>query len=230
MAKGSALKGALAAMPRGGRVTSLPVNPTPSGVLAGVAQGIGQNKGLQRLSPGVYRNQQGNLVNSSGGALPGQRQQQRPPVATPDLPQMPMRVPPQASWRPPAPNPSGQGNVMWMGGSPNFNEQIGMYNQPATQYPGQDYWKNMQGGFGTGQGIVAQQPFSPEQQAYQQALQQEIRGLRGPQMSAEQQAQMMAQKQAFGQGQLTPEQQAFNQQQAAGNSLTRMMPDGRMVY
>ena len=42
MAKGSALKGALAAMP----------------------------KGLQRMSPGVYRNPQGQLVGSQGQSLP----------------------------------------------------------------------------------------------------------------------------------------------------------------
>ena len=52
--KGSALKGALAAMP----------------------------KGLQRMSPGVYRNPQGQLVGSKGQGLPNQRPQ-RPSMQVP---------------------------------------------------------------------------------------------------------------------------------------------------
>lgn len=54
MAKGSALKGALAGMP----------------------------KGLQRMSPGVYRNPQGQLVGGQGQNLPNQRPQ-RPSMNVP---------------------------------------------------------------------------------------------------------------------------------------------------
>ena len=202
-AKGSALKGALAAAPKG-RVTSLPVAPRPiplgkpspaAGVAAGIAQGAGG--GLQRVSPGMYRNPQGQLVNSKGGALPGQRQQQafRPMpsqqqgvndalsgvaqnLGSPQTqqPQIPM----QPAFRPPMPfGQAQQPGMMYAGGTPNFNEMTGMYNQPATQYPGQDYWKTMQSGFGYGagnQGMQARQPLSPEQQAYQQTLQQQAMG------------------------------------------------------
>lgn len=66
--------------------------PRRAGATAGVASGAGVGKGtatptkpqnLQRVSPGVYRNAQGGLVNSSGGALPGQRPQQPPPQRPP---------------------------------------------------------------------------------------------------------------------------------------------------
>jgi len=81
-AKGSALKGALAKSPRGGQVTSLPVKPPmPVGrpnSAAGIAAGVAQGAGLQRLSPGVYRNAQGNLVGNKGQALPGQQKQPIP--------------------------------------------------------------------------------------------------------------------------------------------------------
>lgn len=173
--RGAALRGALAAMPRGGRVTSLPVGKPPA-----------STAGLQRLSPGVYRNQQGQLVNSSGGALPGQRPQQQRPQQRPPFQAMPgqqinqaaidamnLAQQQQPTWRPPAPLPQDGQAMYYTGGTPNFNELTGMYNQPATQYPGQDYWKSMQGGFGIGQGMVAPQQLSPEQQAYQQALQQQ---------------------------------------------------------
>lgn len=167
-AKGSALKGALAATPRGGRVTSLPVGKPPA-----------PTAGLQRLSPGVYRNQQGQLVNSKGGKLPGQQQQMQQPRPSDYLPYQPQTRPPfqalpgqqpqQPTWRPPAPNPPMQDPMYFAGGSPNFNELTGMYNQPAYSYPGQEYWKSMQGGFGYG---VGGQNFAP-QQGMQQAPSQE---------------------------------------------------------
>jgi hypothetical protein len=90
MAKGSALKGALAAMPKGGKVTSMPVGkPNPATQAVTGAMQSAQGAGLQRMSPGVYRNQQGGLVNSHGGAIPGQ-QPQHPPMNVPQPHKMPM--------------------------------------------------------------------------------------------------------------------------------------------
>lgn len=79
---------------------------------------------MQRLSPGVYRNSQGQLVGSRGQRLPGQStpRGQMPSVPTEQQPQMPppqnvgqglsaglLPAGPQPSWRPPAPNqPMGQ--------------------------------------------------------------------------------------------------------------------------
>lgn len=131
--KGSALKGALAAAPsRGGRVSSLPVGAPPA-------------QGLQRLSPGVYRNQQGQLVGSRGQSLPGQRPQQRPPVAMPaqaptQQPQAPMQQQPMV--RPPAPNMNPEYNNIWAGGSPNFNELTGQYNQQQYDTGFYDYMRS----------------------------------------------------------------------------------------
>jgi hypothetical protein len=190
MVKGSALKGALAAAPKGGRVTSLPVKAPPQGVMAGIAQGIGG--GLQRMSPGVYRNPQGQLVNSKGGALPGQRQPQRPSMnpqynnvasliggsarQQPFQPNMPLQQP---GFRQPAPYQPGQDGMMYMGGSPNFNETTGQYNpelsaitqasQAAQQQMGQpSYNPQMQfaGGFGN---QMPQQQYN-QQQGFQQGI------------------------------------------------------------
>lgn len=223
MVKGAALKGALAAMPRGGRVTSLPVGAPPKGVMAGVAQGLAQGAGLKRLSPGVYRNPQGQLVNSKGGSLPNQQPQrpQQMPNRFNDIssilggaagqqPQNPyLRFDQQPQWRQPAPYQPGQGNMMWMGGSPNFNELTGQYNPP----------NGFGGGFGAGPNPATDTGF------YDYMKQ---RAIGAPGVSPEQQA-AMAPKANYGE-QLTPEQQAFNQQQAAGNSLTRILPNGQMVY
>jgi len=160
MAKGSALKGALAAMPKGGKVTSMPVgkpNPATQAV-TGAIQGA-QGVGLQRLSPGVYRNQQGGLVNSSGGSLPGQ-QPQRPSMNVPQPHRMPMGPGNQMSGiaagaaagmgaafgnkpymfpKPELPFEQymhGNPGLMYAGGSPNFNEMTGQY-APAQQQMGQ---------------------------------------------------------------------------------------------
>jgi hypothetical protein len=107
--KGQALRGALAGMPKG------------------VTTGMAQGAGLRRLSPGVYRNTQGQLVNSKGGSLPGQ-QQQRPPVAMPSrnpytrAPQSPQMQPPQ-------------NGMLWAGGSPNFDEMTGQYRNGFNPMP-----------------------------------------------------------------------------------------------
>lgn len=171
-AKGTALKGALASAPRGGRVTSLPVGKPPA-----------PTAGLQRLSPGVYRNQQGNLVNSSGGALPGQRPQQRPqPQQQPQPPfqAMPGQQPQQPTFRPPAPLPQDGQAMYYTGGTPNFNELTGMYNQPASmQFPMQNenfnYFQNGFGqgiaGLGKGPAMLQNQQFSDNQQQLQQQQQ-----------------------------------------------------------
>lgn len=110
MAKGSALKGALAAMP----------------------------KGLQRMSPGVYRNPQGQLVGSQGQRLPNQ-QPQRPSMNVPQPDKMPMGPGNQmpgiaagfgsgigaAFGSKPYPQQPG---MVYAGGNPNFNEMSGQYN------------------------------------------------------------------------------------------------------
>jgi hypothetical protein len=206
MIKGSALKGALAAMPRGGRVTSLPVGAPPPGAVAGMAQGV--NGGLQRVSPGVYRNAQGQLVNSKGGSLPGQQQRpQQMPNRFNDIssmlggtagqqPQDPRLIFNQQQaphFKMPAPYQPGQDNMMWMGGSPNFNELTGQYN--------------------------------PELVAITQASQAAQQQMGQPQYNPQMQF-----AGGFNAPQMPSNQQSFNQQQAAGNSLTRMMPNGRMVY
>ena len=155
-AKGSALKGALAAGPRG-RVTSLPVKPRPiplgkpnaAGMVAGIAQGAGA--GLERVSPGMYRNPQGQLVNSAGGNLPGQQKPQRlMPPKQPNMgsvlagaaqganqcqPQQPM----QPATRPPMPYGQGEEQqiLSYTGGSPNF-------------YNSDQYNNQFQSGFGAG--------------------------------------------------------------------------------
>lgn len=84
-----------------------------------LAGALAKDPKLNRVSPGVYRNAQGGLVNSRGGALPGQRPQQpqRPPQQVPGRfqPANPSQYPggqQQPATRPPAPN-AGQnaGNV-----------------------------------------------------------------------------------------------------------------------
>jgi hypothetical protein len=115
-AKGSMLKGALSKSPKGdGRVTSLPVQNRPmpqkrdaAGMAAGAAQDAA---GLKRLSPGVYRNAQGNLVGNKGQALPGQRPQQKQPMPPQGAsPYDPATLPQGPATRPPAPlgTPPGQ--------------------------------------------------------------------------------------------------------------------------
>lgn len=218
MIKGSALKGALAAAPRGGRVTSLPVGPNPATQAVNAAIQGAQGVGLQRVSPGVYRNQQGNLVNSKGGSLPGQQPQrpQQMPNRFNDISSMlggasgqqmqnpylrfdQQQQPPH--WKMPAPNQFGQNHMMYMGGSPNFNEMTGQYDHQMTgQYD---------------------QNLAAITQASQAAQQQQRAG--GFNMGGG-----FAPKQYL-QQQLTPQQQAFNQQQAAGNSMIRIMPNGQIA-
>ena len=200
-AKGSALKGALAAGPRG-RVTSLPVKPRPIPLgkpnAAGRAERAGA--GLQRVSPGMYRNPQGQLVNSAGGNLPGQRsQQQRPmPPQQPNMgsvlagaaqganqfqPQQPM----QPATRPPMPYGQGQEpGMMYTGGTPNFDEIAGQYNN------------QFQSGFGAG---FNGQFNSAMQMNPQQQMGQLQPGEQYAQQSPEEYAATLAKKQAFAQQQ-----------------------------
>ena len=123
------LAGALAKDPRGGRVSTMPVgNPGAAGSAAGAAV---KRAELQRVSPGVYRNAQGGLVNSRGGSLPGQRPQQpqRPsmnvPAPRPQRQPGPGQFQPadpsqypigqrQPAGRPTAPNAGQNGNGMEM--------------------------------------------------------------------------------------------------------------------
>jgi len=159
--KGTALKGALATAPRGGRVTSLPVAKVPAGVMAGVGAGLNKPN-LQRVSPGVYRNPQGQLVKSTTGNLPSQQPQKPPFQAMPGravAPQQPMQYPQM------------QPGMMYAGGSPNFNEATGQYNQ--------QFMTGMGAGFGSAfgqptynpgfnnymQGMASGQQAFPDQQA-----------------------------------------------------------------
>lgn len=200
-AKGSALKGALAAGPRG-RVTSLPVKPRPiplgkPNAAAGMAQGAGA--GLERVSPGMYRNPQGQLVNSAGGNLPGQQKPQRlmPPKqpnmgsvlagATQGANQFQPQQPMQPATRPPMPYGQGQEpGMMYTGGTPNFDEIAGQYNN------------QFQSGFGAGfngQFNSAMQ-MNPQQQAQQQAFAQQLEQMRfGQPQQGMQQYQQMEQPQ-----------------------------------
>lgn len=215
-AKGSALKGALASAPKG-RVTSLPVAPRPiplgkPNAAAGIAAGVAQGAGLQRLSPGVYRSTQGQLVNSKGGNLPGQRQQQQRPMPSqqPSMgsflagvaqganqfqPQQPM----QPATRPPMPYGQGEeSGMMYAGGSPNYNETTGQYNNPF-QY-----------GFGAGFGAgmdkqLFRQDIDPTLAANSQSAMQAIRRYNpSMQMFPQQQQQNMQQYQQMEQPQQQP--------------------------
>lgn len=184
-AKGSALKGALAAGPRG-RVTSLPVKPRPIPLgkpnAAGQAERAGA--GLQRVSPGMYRNPQGQLVNSAGGNLPGQRsQQQRPmPSQQPSMGsvlagvaqganQFQPRQPMQPATRPPMPYGQGQEpGMMYTGGTPNFDEIFGQYKSQVMpqrpEMPSMDY-QQMATAMAERQAF-AQQGINPQQQQFSQ--------------------------------------------------------------
>lgn len=184
-AKGSALKGALAAGPRG-RVTSLPVKPRPIPLgkpnAAGRAERAGA--GLQRVSPGMYRNPQGQLVNSTGGNLPGQRsQQQRPmPSQQPNMGsvlagaaqganQFQPRQPMQPATRPPMPYGQGQeSGMMYTGGTPNFDEIFGQYKSQVMpqrpEMPSMDY-QQMATAMAERQAF-AQQGINPQQQQFSQ--------------------------------------------------------------
>lgn len=234
--KGSALKGALAAAPRGGRVTSLPVGkpPAPS---SGVTQGVDPRAGLQRLSPGVYRNPQGQLVNSRGGSLPGQRQQQRSPYdyyfAEPQQPRQGVGTaigalnPQQPQYRQPAQLP-GQfmpgkipqagGGMMYAGGTPNFDESTGQY-RPGYK-PGQ-----MTGGFAPQQPVHYSQvmpdmgtAFGNNPTLVSQEAAAAARAAQGQPLSPEQRAAMLAQQQAYAQqfDQLQQPQQSMMPQAVQG--------------
>lgn len=179
--KGSALKGALATTPKGGRITAMPVGKAPA-----------PTAGLQRLSPGVYRNPQGQLVGSTGKTLPGQRPQQPQPhtmpgvAKTPQLPQQPQMQQPQY----------GQG-MYYAGGSPNFNELTGQYN-----FPQQPFSNQFQSGLGVGVGAAfGGQPASMPQQQYDTGFYDYMksRQAQAQPLSAEQQAATMAQQQTYAQ-------------------------------
>jgi hypothetical protein len=221
-AKGSALKGALAAGPRG-RVTSLPVKPRPMPLgkpnAAGMAQGAGA--GLQRVSPGMYRNPQGQLVNSTGGNLPGQRsQQQRPmPSQQPNMgnvlagaaqganqfqPQQPM----QPATRPPMPYGQGQEpGMVYAGGSANFDETTGQYRNGFNPMPNPDFSQ-----FGPIQ-------FQRQNQGLQQQYDIGLGGQFNPAMQMNPQQQMPQLQPPMGQygyGRQMGQQQPYNQQPQQG--------------
>jgi len=184
-AKGSALKGALAAGPRG-RVTSLPVKPRPIPLgkpnAAGQAERAGA--GLQRISPGMYRNPQGQLVNSRGGNLPGQRSQQQRPMPSQQANvgnvlagvaqganQFQPRQPMQPATRPPMPYGQGQeSGMMYTGGTPNFDEIFGQYKSQVMpqrpEMPSMDY-QQMATAMAERQAF-AQQGINPQQQQFSQ--------------------------------------------------------------
>lgn len=113
-ARGAALRGALTAAPSrvGARPQRMP--QAQPGIAAGASRAF-QGNTLQRVSPGMYRNQQGQLINSRNGMLPAQRPQpSRPPMQVPQ-PQQPSN------------------DMVWAGGTPNYNEVTGQYNNPAMQ-------------------------------------------------------------------------------------------------
>lgn len=209
MIKGSTLKGALATPPRGGRVTSLPVGAPPESTL-----------GLQRMSPGVYRNPQGQLVNSKGGELPGQRQKRPQPQ---QIPQRPSMTVPNQQMITDAIAGVGAGagaafgnkpyqkqpGMIYAGGNPNFDESTGQYRpqQPMQrmpfpmQQPNQDGMRYMGGSPNFNETAGQYNPeLSAITQASQAAQQQLAGGFGASQMAQEQQFGMQRGVQGIAQG------------------------------
>ena len=110
MQRGSVLRGALARMPSGTSGAATPVTPKssqsspPPNYQNPQPQTVrDQGDGLQRVSPGIYRNAGGQLVNSAGGQLPANVYRQPGYAQTnPMQPKAPAPIQ-QPQWRPPAP-------------------------------------------------------------------------------------------------------------------------------
>ena len=110
MQRGSILRGALARMPSGTSGAATPVTPKssqsspPPNYQNPQPQTVrDQGDGLQRVSPGIYRNAGGQLVNSAGGQLPANVYRQPGYAQTnPMQPKAPAPIQ-QPQWRPPAP-------------------------------------------------------------------------------------------------------------------------------
>jgi hypothetical protein len=204
MAKGSVLKGALAAMP----------------------------KGLQRMSPGVYRNPQGQLVGGQGQSLPNQRPQ-RPSMQVPQPNRMPMNPGNQMSGIAAGmgsgigaafggkPYPQ-QPGMVYAGGNPNFNEMSGQYNPSlaaitqASLAAQQQFGQMPQGQQSPMQDLMYRSPAGTQVPDLSQ-----VNGL--PQQP---QYQSSTEPQAY----FDAQRQAFNQQMSTGNNLARMQPNGKIAY
>ena len=204
--KGNQLKGALAATPKGGRVTSMPVgkpNPATQAV-TGAIQGA-QGAGLQRMSPGVYRNQQGGLVNSKDGAIPGQQPQQpqRPSMNVPQPHKMPMGPGNQMSGIG-AGAAAGMGAGMGVGMSADFANKPYMFPQQQSPF-GQDRYSN------PGQMYAGGSPNFNEMTG--QAGFDHTSPMNMYSQSPEQYAALIAQRQAY--AQQMGQRQPYNQQQQA---------------
>jgi hypothetical protein len=208
-------------------------------MVAGIAQGAGA--GLQRLSPGVYRNPQGQLVGNKGQSLPGQRSQQQRPMpsqqpnvgnvlagAAQGANQFQPRQPMQPATRPPMPYGQGQEpGMMYTGGTPNFDEIAGQYNN------------QFQSGFGAGfngQFNPAMQ-MDPQQQMGQSLLSktQDMRQFTPDQMASIAQKRAFVQQQQMGQQynpmqapQRIPAQQNMQPQQQYGQPQN-MDPNGMAI-
>ena len=110
MQRGTILRGALARMPSGTSGAATPVTPKssqsspPPNYQNPQPQTVrDQGDGLQRVSPGIYRNAGGQLVNSAGGQLPANVYRQPGYAQTnPMQPKAPAPIQ-QPQWRPPAP-------------------------------------------------------------------------------------------------------------------------------
>lgn len=126
------------------------MNQRTASRLAGALAG-GPKGGLQRVSPGVYRNQQGGLVGSKGQQLPGNRQQpQRPNInLTTPAPRPPMNGGAPGSQFSQEDfarmrdqfQQTQQGGMMYAGGSPNFNESTGQYHTNGMPQGGYQQYK-----------------------------------------------------------------------------------------
>ena len=83
-----------------------------------------QPDNLERLSPGVYRGPQGNLVNAQGGRLPSAR---------PEQPQMPMQTQPVGTPMAMRPTPQTMPQMPQMGGMMQPPQMGGMMQPPMGQ-------------------------------------------------------------------------------------------------
>ena len=210
------------------------MNKNPSRVAGILNQPTNAATGLQRLSPGVYRNAQGNLVGNKGQAIPGARPPMprpapqrpagqsltgamQPPAQPPMQPPAPQAAPPSTSFpQPPMPqgNPADQvagsyQQPQWRQPAPyGQNEPMMRSAVMPEQMPGQMY-RDFQGG-----------NFSPEQmsqlyQRFQQPQQQMGQlqpGEQYAQQSPEEYAATLAKKRAFVQQQQMGQQ--YNPMQA----------------
>lgn len=217
---------------------------------------IARDPQLQRLSPGVYRGAGGQLVNQRGAALPRQSRPQVGAQVRPSTSGMAPFAPGQTSQS--IVNAISGGNQMNQPQngiyltpsqqSPvqnSLNSLLQYYQKPQQPSPGPfdvNPWaqgqeqSNPDPYAGTrSQGWLSQMQqqnmpsMQPQQSIYPSFPQQIMQQYPGTKPGMPTGQIMPIAKPGMQQG-LTPEQQAWNASQAAGNSLTRIQPNGQIVY